>query len=135
MRFHSKVDVWLLAVFLASACVSLVVAYGLAAQGRGAGLVAAGLVFAVGAGLPLWLLASTTYVVGKAALVIRSGPFSWHVPRAQITRVVETRSPASSPALSLDRLRIEYGAGRVVLVSPHDRDGFLRALQPEAGGA
>ena len=35
---------------------------------------------------------------------------------------------ASSPALSLDRLLIVYGVGKVVLVSPKDKEGFVSAL-------
>jgi hypothetical protein len=35
---------------------------------------------------------------------------------------------ASSPALSLDRLRIDYGT-RSILVSPQDRNRFIAALR------
>jgi hypothetical protein len=43
--------------------------------------------------------------------------------------VVPTRNPLSSPALSLDRLRIEYGQGRAIMISPADKGPFLRALE------
>jgi hypothetical protein len=35
----------------------------------------------------------------------------------------------TSPAFSLDRLRIEYGRGRWIMISPRDKDGFLRELE------
>lgn len=40
-----------------------------------------------------------------------------------------TRGPLSSPALSLDRLRIEYGKRGVVLISPREKEAFVRALE------
>jgi hypothetical protein len=49
------------------------------------------------------------------------------VPIDSIEKVEATRSPLSSPALSLDRLRINYGKRRI-MVSPSDRAGFLRAI-------
>ncbi|MFQ5610075.1 MAG: PH domain-containing protein [Woeseiaceae bacterium] len=40
-----------------------------------------------------------------------------------------TRNPLSSPALSLDRLKITYGPkNRKVLVSPADKESFVQAL-------
>ena len=55
--------------------------------------------------------------------------------RSSIAGVRPTRSALSSPALSLDRLRIDHGAGgrRTVLVSPADRAGFVQALQLPPG--
>ena len=47
---------------------------------------------------------------------------------ADIIDVTETRNPLSSPALSLDRLRIRYGADKHIMVSPDDKTGFLDAI-------
>ncbi len=74
------------------------------------------------------LLIGTHYTVDRGELKIISGPFRWKVSIDEITSVEPTRSPLSSPALSLDRLRIRYGKGRRVLVSPADKEGFLRAI-------
>ena len=62
-------------------------------------------------------------------LLVRSGPFRWRVPLGQIHSVTPTRNPLSSPALSLDRLRIEYGDGKWILISPRERERFLEALE------
>jgi hypothetical protein len=35
----------------------------------------------------------------------------------------------SSPACSLGRLRIEYGRSRSILISPKNREDFLRELE------
>lgn len=128
MTFHSRIDAWLAVTLAGSALATLVAAVVSAMQASVAGLLAALVLLALGAGLPLWLLSSTRYVVQGGALQVRSGPFRWDVPLSAITRVTPTRSVLSSPALSLDRLRIEYGPGRAVLVSPRDKEGFLQAI-------
>lgn len=83
----------------------------------------------IGAGLPLWILAATDYTLEAGELRARSGPFRWRVPLRDITAITPTRSLLSSPALSLDRLRIDYGRGRALMISPADRQGFLGALE------
>ena len=45
-------------------------------------------------------------------LVVRSGPFHWTIPLRSVRSVVPTRNPLSSPAVSLDRLRIEHRDAR-----------------------
>jgi len=70
----------------------------------------------------------THYTVLDGQLVIVSGPFRWRIPLSEITGVEPSRAPWSSPALSLDRLKISYGERRWVLVSPADKRGFLQAL-------
>jgi hypothetical protein len=49
----------------------------------------------------------------------------------EIESIVPTHDPRSSPALSLDRLRINYrrrGKLRAILISPADKEGFLRVM-------
>lgn len=77
------------------------------------------------------VLAATKYVVDGDRLEIRSGPFRWNVAIAEIVRVSKTDDPSSAPALSLDRLSIEYRRGearREILVSPRDQEGFVRLI-------
>jgi hypothetical protein len=78
--------------------------------------------------LCVWTLLGTYYVVDATTLVVRSGPFHWSVPLREIRSVQPTRDIRSGPALSFDRLRIEYGAGRVLLISPREKDAFLADL-------
>jgi hypothetical protein len=86
-------------------------------------------VVVITAGLPVWLLLTTRYVLSADALKVTSGPFRWTVRIADIKSVTPTRSMISSPALSLQRLEIRYGTYQSVIISPADRDGFLRALE------
>jgi len=81
--------------------------------------------------LPVWVLLSTKYSVSENTLIIRSGPMSWSVPVKKITSVQATRNAASSPALSLDRLLINYSGDKSVMVSPKDRAVFLDAIGQE----
>jgi hypothetical protein len=83
--------------------------------------------------LPIWLLMFTYYRVDSVILRIQAGPFSWAVPLEQIRSITLSRSMASSPALSLNRLKIEYGRQRSILVSPKNRAAFIEALgrQPD----
>jgi Bacterial PH domain len=78
--------------------------------------------------LPVWLLFSTNYRTDAKSLYIRSGPFSWTIPLAEIESVTPSRSLWSSPALSLDRLEVRYSGGKQILVSPRDRELFIDAL-------
>ena len=77
------------------------------------------------------ILVGTHYTVDKKTLKIVSGPIRLRVSLDDINSVRATRSPLSSPALSLDRLMINYGKNRKVMVSPADKRGFLTAIGQE----
>lgn len=133
-EFRSAVDGWLWAVFGISTTVSIAALVPVFALRVPWGWAFALVTLGLGVGLPLWLFRSTAYVVDDTTLRIRSGPFRWSVPLAEIREVRPSRSPLSSPALSLDRLEIRYGRGSAILVSPADRAGFLAAIgHPGAG--
>lgn len=127
--YPSKIDTWL---WLGSAAATLgsgAVALPLMIWVPGPEVAVTVAVLLLGAALPWWILGSTRYTVSDESLVIRSGPFRWTVPLRDIVSVTETRSPLSSPALSLDRLRIERTGGRPILISPSHRRRFLDDLR------
>ena len=72
---------------------------------------------------------NTYYEVGKLDLRIVSGPFKWTIPIAEMRDLSPSRNPLSSPALSIDRLKISYGKRKFIFVSPQDKDGFRRAIE------
>lgn len=129
--FASKVDVWLRIVMWFGVLVPIGAPIVLAMRGqRGALWLIPVLLIPVA--LPLWSLWSTDYTFLGSDLHIRSGPFRWRVPLTSVRAVTPTRNPLSSPALSLDRLRIEYGYSQAIMVSPADKTGFLAAIHARA---
>ena len=135
VRFGSKID-WWLGILLAALPLG-----GAAALGH-AWLVddmdeiwvaliscAAILVLYVGLVFPLY------YEITDTQLVIRFGLARKRVALSEIKQVVPSRNPLSSPALSLDRLNVEYESrwSSGVLISPEPRDAFLTLLGQRAG--
>lgn len=134
MTFRSKVDPWLALVLFASAVAAL--AGAALALRSGAGWLVPVLIAAVGSALPLWILQSTRYTVGHGHVLVRSGPFRWRIAASSITRIAPTRSSLSSPALSLDRLRIEYEGGKKsLMVSPLEQAQFVQAVEAARSAA
>lgn len=76
----------------------------------------------------LWMWFTTLYVLNENNLVIKFGPFKKTILLHDIQSVRKTMNPISSPALSLKRLEIVYGHSHSVLISPHDRDEFMKIL-------
>lgn len=131
-RFPSKRDTWLAVVLLAAlgiSCLSLTASLLVPEPDPGLkwvlGILIASALFVV------WVWTTTYYVLTSSELLVRSGPFRWRVPLADIREIKPTRNPLSSPALSLDRLEVRYRHG-MLLISPADKDGFLRSLVSRA---
>ncbi|MBC6609826.1 PH domain-containing protein [Hymenobacter sp. BT507] len=79
----------------------------------------------------IWLLRSTYYEVQPQTQMLRvvSGPLTWQIPVTSITRIKPSHNVLSSPALSLDRLKISYNRYDEILVSPRDKADFMEALR------
>ena len=131
MRFESKRDLWavLLTRVLPFVMLAVIAAVGYA-RGESMRGPTAGLIILIVVELFLVepLMRSTCYVIEGDTLLVRSGVIKWRVPIGDIRSITPTRSVASAPALSLDRLRIEYG-NRVILVSPEEKQRFIEALR------
>jgi membrane protein YdbS with pleckstrin-like domain len=135
ISFPSKVDRWLGVLLVISAAVSVagVVIVGIEASPMLAVFLSP--VMLLGAALPLWLLRATRYTIDSSDLHIRCGPFAWRVPFHEIRSITPTRSPLSSPALSLDRLRIDFGRAGSIMVSPRDKERFLEEVRKRVPAA
>jgi PH (Pleckstrin Homology) domain-containing protein len=130
--FPSKRDAWLVAViWIAGALLAGTAWIPVVAGPFGALRVPLALVHLGAAAFAFWVLYGTGYSVGERELLVRSGPFRWRIPIDAIASITPTTNPISSPACSLDRLRIAYRGvrgARALLVSPADKAGFLAAL-------
>ncbi len=130
--FKSKVDPWLaillvpLPVVLIGAAVSVALSEGFAAS------LAVWIGPAVVATIYGTLLWPIQYEVHSDILVVRFGLVRKRIALADVRKVSPSRNPLSSPALSLDRIRIDYGNHGFVLVSPGDRVGFAYAIREHA---
>ncbi len=131
--YPSAVDWWIGATLLLCAALVpvLAVAAFVLARSDPADAATAG----IGAVILAVVLAALTwpvrYTFAEDRLIVAFGWCRYRIPYAQITAAAPTRSPWSSPALSMDRVRISYGT-KWVLISPRNRAGFLAELQRRA---
>src|SRR5690606_11388766 len=133
-RFNSKVDWWLAAIVISVPLISVgTTISGLASGDMAAAAIGAGTVVGVVA-LYIVVVWPVAYEVDARELVVRFGLMRNRVPLDQIARIAPSRNPLASPALSLDRLRLDRRGGGIVLVSPADRAGFVRAITSRAPG-
>lgn len=131
MKFRSKIDWWLLLIFIvitANIIMKIYEAnhhYSLASNFPH--LIIYSLIIFV-----IWLpIFNTYYVVENDTLIIKSLVFRWKININEITQIEPTHNPLSSPALSLDRLKINYmkdGEVTSVMISPKDKEGFFQAI-------
>lgn len=136
MKFRSKIDWWLLLIFVvitANIVMKIYEAnhhYSLASNFPH--LVIYSLIIFL-----IWFpVFNTYYVLENNILIIQSLVFRWKININDITQIEPTHNPLSSPALSLDRLKIYYmknGRMTTVMISPKDKEGFLNALCKSSG--
>jgi hypothetical protein len=132
--FPSKIDLWAGLIFTLTIALCLL-PFVFALQTKEVGPILGSLPALIfGVALPLWLLKGTYYTFADTLLIVRSGPFKWQIPVKEITAVTPTSSVFSSPALSFDRLRIDYGRGQTVMISPKLKEEFLRELDARRAG-
>jgi membrane protein YdbS with pleckstrin-like domain len=75
-----------------------------------------------------WIWFGTGYEILDDELRIRCGPFRQRIPLQEIREIKRTRSPLSSPACSLDRIEIKYGKSKRVMISPADKENFIKTI-------
>ncbi len=132
MRFVSKVDAWFIPVIVIAIAGMLTAFVAVLVDDTPLWLkLAVSFTSVLFCGLLFAVLMGTHYVVANGVLRIVSGPFRWKITISEIVEITPSRNPVSSPALSLDRLKITYGKHRSVLVSPADKEGFIRAIEQE----
>ena len=133
--YPTKVDWWLVPVLCLPPVAAGAVCAASALAGSTPGLLVGGAMAVVVMGIYLGLVLPIRYRVSETHLIVRFGVCRRHIPLAEITEVKPTSNPLGAPALSLDRLRVQFGEGvfKAVLVSPKDRDLFLDELAQRAG--
>lgn len=136
MRWYpSKVDWWLGAALCALPGAAVVVIVAAVRSGTWTDvLLALGMLLFV-AVLYVGLVLPVRYGLDDSHLIVRFGLCRQRIALADILEVRRTKNPLSSPALSLDRLRVQFGAGvfKSVMISPKAREAFLDDVARRAG--
>jgi hypothetical protein len=121
MYFPSKRDWWL--GLLIWGLVLLAAVPALLKPGKGQLIIMVAVILFVG-----WIWFGTGYEISDGELKIRSGPFRQRIPIQEIREIKKTRNPLSSPACSLDRMEIKYGQSKRVMISPADKENFIKTI-------
>lgn len=139
--YRSKVDGGILAI-LGLAIVAMLAAPITAWLNTGNARAAlVGLVMLPAIGFIAWIVTGTSYTLAGRELIVRCGPFRWRIDVSDIRSItpargigVRIRSSRSSPALSMDRLEIIYGGGKSLMISPAEKETFLKDIASRGGG-
>ena len=127
--FRSAIDGWMVALFVIPTGFALLMVIPKAGLNTRPGLIAAAVMLGGGVLLPAVLYAITGYQLTDTELVVRVGPFTTRIPYSQIQSIEPSRDVESAPAWSLHRLRVAYGTGQYVLISPTPREAFLESIE------
>ena len=135
--YPSKRDAWLVIALWIAVLSMLAAAVAVWRDpDSGTGLALGMVILMIGAGaFVIWILYGTQYILADHQLVICSGPFRWRVSLDAIQEIFPTHNPLSSPACSLDRLKIRYDGSRMgVMISPEEKAAFLRDIAARSPG-
>jgi hypothetical protein len=121
MYFPSKRDWWLGLLIWGLMLLGAVPA--LLKPGKGQFIIMIAVILFIG-----WIWFGTGYEILENELKISCGPFRQRIPLQEIKEIKRTRSPLSAPACSLDRIEIKYGKSKRVMISPANKEGFIKLL-------
>lgn len=120
--YKSKIDKWLLA-FVLLVLIAPTIMILKEKEWFVGGILLATLIFTI------HLFSTTFYTIHEGYLIVKAGFLvNKKIDIQEITKAVKSRSLLSSPALSLDRLEITYRKYDSVLISPKDKEGFVKDL-------
>ncbi len=130
--YPSRVDHWIGALIL------------LLVLGGVAGMIAGAAQWSTNTGAAATLLASgaftvllivvlvwpVRYTITDTHIIIRFGLIRTRLELSAVTAIKPSRNLLSSPALSIDRLKVEHNRGGIgfILLSPVDKEAFMRDI-------
>lgn len=139
--YPSKVDAWLVGLIAFSLAMAFLGALLAAMETGPLRVMQALMILLAAAGFVVWVFVGTNYTLEGRELVIRSGPFCWRIQLDAINNIEPAARQnvflrmRSSPALSMDRIAISYAGGKRIMISPADRQAFLKDLEARKVGA
>ena len=78
--------------------------------------------------LLLWLWFGTNYKIDDEDFIVRSGLFKSTIDIKSIKKLRATKTLLAGPALSIDRIEIQYKRYDSVIVSPKEKNKFIESL-------
>ena len=130
--FRSKIDWWLWGIVIATTGLLLQFLWTMYIKGTMQEYPEHAVIYFLTIVVLWWPILNTRYVVTEYELTIHSMWFKWRINKNDIVELKSTQHLTSSPALSLDRLRIDYkknGIATYILVSPKNKQAFCQAIQ------
>ena len=121
MYFPSKRDFWLGLLIWGLMPLAAIPAF--LKPGKGQLIIMVAVILFIG-----WIWFGTGYEISEEELKISCGPFRQRILLQEIREIKRTRSPLSSPACSLDRMEIKFGKSKRVMISPADKENFVKML-------
>lgn len=132
--FRSKVDWWVWGFIISMSGLLLQLLLNMLAKGS---LLQNGVfatVYALAMVLLWWPIWSTRYQLSEGELQVKCMFLTWRIPLAQIQSVQETDFSAVAPALSFQRLRVNYVQSeqtKFILLSPRNIEAFQASVQAQ----
>lgn len=77
----------------------------------------------------MWIWFKTGYTIKDDSLKIQYGPFKWKLKIDEIHSIREIKNPFTDPALSMDKLEINYARFNTVGISPKNKMEFVSHLR------
>lgn len=133
-KFHSKIDWWVLGFIIAATGLLVQLLLTMYAKGTMVEYPEHTTVYVLIIAVIWWPVFNTRYSIQNDTLNIHCMFSKWVIPLANIQQISKTNNPISSPALSLDRLKIEYiqkGKIKYVLISPRNSQQFCQLVQSQ----
>ena len=131
-KFRSKIDWWVLGFLIAMTGLLVQLLFTMYAKGTMAEYPEHTSVYILTIAVIWWPALNTRYIIQEDTLTIHCLFLKWNIPLANIQKMTPSHDSIASPALSLDRLKIEYikeGEHKQILVSPRNRQAFIEAVQ------
>ena len=129
--FTSKIDFWIGFMLLGGSFIMIAIPFWQCKESENGSLaksVFLAFIFLPFTALMLMPFFGTKYTLSDGQLLINNGFSTQRIELTDITYIIPTRNMISAPALSLDRLEVDY-KNKKVLISPKDKRLFYQEIK------
>ena len=129
--FTSKIDFWIGFMLLGGSFIMIAIPFWQCKKSENGSLaksVFLAFIFLPFTALMLMPFFGTKYTLSDGQLLINNGFSTQRIELTDITYIIPTRNMISAPALSIDRLEVDY-KNKKVLISPKDKRLFYQEIK------